>query len=68
MIAWQWLVQALVAQGALPAASGSDAGFSRGKLAACRYFFRYELPRTATHADLLMRMDDTLLQVEVSHL
>jgi alkylation response protein AidB-like acyl-CoA dehydrogenase len=68
VIAWQWLVQALVAQGALPAASGSDAGFYRGKLAACRYFFRYELPRTATHADLLMRMDDTLLQVEVSHL
>ena len=68
VIAWQWLLQALVVQGALPKASGSDAGFYRGKLAACRYFFRYELPKTAAHVDLLMQLDDTLLQVEVSHL
>ena len=66
VIAWQWLVQALVAQAALPAAS--DAGFYKGKLAACRYFFRYELPKTATWADLLLQLDDTLLTVEVASL
>jgi butyryl-CoA dehydrogenase len=68
VIAWQWLVQARVAQSALAQASGAEAGYYRGKLAACRYFFRYELPKTQTWAELLMQLDDTLLQVEVGHL
>ncbi|MES2885241.1 MAG: acyl-CoA dehydrogenase, partial [Pseudomonadota bacterium] len=68
VIAWQWLVQALVAQAALPTASSSDQGFYQGKLAACRYFYRYELPKTATHAELLLQLDDTLLSVDVTSL
>ena len=64
VIAWQWLVQALAAK----AARGGDAGYYAGKLAACRYFFRYELPKTQAWAELLMQLDDTLLHVEVSHL
>ncbi|MDO9452182.1 MAG: acyl-CoA dehydrogenase [Stagnimonas sp.] len=68
VIAWQWLTQALIAQAALPTASHSDQGFYKGKLSACRYFYRYELPKTATHADLLLQMDDTLLTVDVASL
>lgn len=35
-----------------------------GKLQACRYFFRYELPKCHTQADLLMRLDDICLSRE----
>ena len=59
-MAWVWLQQALVAQRALPAA-GSDSAFYEGKLRACRYFFRYELPKAATQAQQLMTLDDTCL-------
>jgi hypothetical protein len=48
-----------VAQRALQDASGSDADFYQGKLAACRYFFRYELPRTEPLLSLLESLDDT---------
>ena len=68
VIAWQWLTQALVVQAALPATSSSDQGFYQGKLAACRYFYRYELPKTTTHAELLLQLDDTLLHVDVASL
>ena len=68
VIAWQWLVQAFAAQAALPKASHSDQAFYQGKLSACRYFYRYELPKTTAHADLLMQMDDTLLTVDVASL
>jgi butyryl-CoA dehydrogenase len=67
VIAWQWLSQARAARAGL-AANPSDAAYYEGKLAACRYFFRYELPKTSAHAELLMRLDDTLLRVEVSGL
>lgn len=68
VIAWQWLLQAEVARSALPSAMAADAGYYRGKLAACRYFFRYELPKTVQYAGLLVQLDDTLLQLEVSQL
>ena len=45
-VAWQWLLQAVTAAkalGATPAAA--DAGFYRGKIHTCRYFFAYELPK-----------------------
>ncbi len=46
LIAWMWLRQADVAACALAAgASGTDADFYRGKLAACDYFHQYELAR-----------------------
>jgi len=58
-VAWRWLDSARVAQRALQDASGSDADFYQGKLAACRYFFRYELPRTEPLLSLLESLDDT---------
>ncbi len=46
-VSWQWLKQAIVAQAALDASpSEADARFYRSKLAAFKYFFEYELPKT----------------------
>ncbi|WP_423197247.1 MULTISPECIES: acyl-CoA dehydrogenase [unclassified Cupriavidus] len=64
VVAWIWLEQALVAQRALPAASGDDAGFYRGKLAAAAYFYRFELPRTTPQFDLLASLDRTTLDMQ----
>ncbi len=61
VVAWVWLRQALVAQRALASASGTERPFYEGKLRACRFFFRYELPKTAAQAELLLRGDDTCL-------
>jgi hypothetical protein len=63
VIAWVWLRQALIAQRALPAAQGADADFYQGKLQACLYFFRYELPRTAAQHELLRSLDATCLEM-----
>ncbi len=61
VLGWIWLRQALVAHRALPAAQGADAAFYRGKLQACQYFYRYEMPRVAERAALLAQVDDTCL-------
>jgi hypothetical protein len=63
VIAWIWLRQAVIAQRALAAAQGGDADFYRGKLQACRYFFRYELPKTAAQHELLRSLDPTCLEM-----
>ena len=65
VIAWLWLAQASVADAALPAAAAADAAFYRGKLQACRWFFRHELPKTLTQAALLDSLDDTVLTMAV---
>jgi len=54
VLAWTWLGQTL-------AAHGQAGGFYDGKRQACRYFFRWELPRTAAQFDLLDSLDDTTL-------
>ena len=45
VLAWLWLEQALVAAAATPA-DAEDAAFYQGKIAACRFFFAFELPKT----------------------
>ncbi|MDB5362979.1 MAG: acyl-CoA dehydrogenase [Rhodospirillales bacterium] len=45
VLAWLWLEQALVAQTAT-AADADAAAFYQGKIAACRFFFAFELPKT----------------------
>ncbi len=54
VIAWTWLEQAC-------AAHGKSGDFYDGKRQACRYFFRWELPRTGPQFDLLASLDDTTL-------
>jgi butyryl-CoA dehydrogenase len=63
VIAWLWLKQALIAEKALSngAAEGADATFYSGKLGACRYFFRYELPKVHAELALVASLDDTCL-------
>jgi butyryl-CoA dehydrogenase len=63
VIAWLWLKQALIAEKALRDGSegGAGATFYRGKLGACRYFFRYELPKVHAELALVASLDTTCL-------
>jgi hypothetical protein len=63
VVAWLWLRQALAARRGL-ADAVPDADFYRGKLAAARYFFRWELPQTAPRHALLRSLDATCLEAE----
>ncbi len=63
VVAWRWLAQALTASAAQPAVSAAEQDFYAGKLSACRYFFRYELPRITPALKLLRSMDDTALAI-----
>jgi hypothetical protein len=57
VVAWLWLDQAVTAS---RAASPEDA-FYRGKLSACRYFYKWELPRIDRWLGLLAPVDRTVL-------
>ena len=53
VVAWMWLdVATCAARGAADAAQ-------RGRLAACRYFFRYELPKITAWLAVVAARDDT---------
>jgi len=60
VVAWMWLQQAMVATGK----SGHDADFYKGKLQACAYFFKWELPRVQPQLDLLESIDTTTLDMQ----
>jgi butyryl-CoA dehydrogenase len=64
VVAWMWLRQAVAATRGLKSARGEDADFYRGKLAACRYFFRWELPRIGPQLALLDSLDSTCLEAQ----
>jgi butyryl-CoA dehydrogenase len=61
VVAWQWLWQA---QAAL--ASDQPDTFCQGKLQACRYFFRWELPQCNHWHDLLASQDDTCYAMPIN--
>ncbi len=61
VVAWTWLRTALVAEQALADAAPIDRAFYQGKLRACQYFFRVELPKTQAQTQLLQSLDDTSL-------
>jgi hypothetical protein len=65
VVAWLWLEQAHAAGHRMSGNPESDA-FYQGKLAACRYFFRYELPKVTPTFDLLEQLDDTTLTMQES--
>ncbi len=62
IVAWRWLEQALAAR-ALQAAGRGGPDFLAGKLAACRYFCRCELPRAVATFAQLRALDDTPLAI-----
>jgi alkylation response protein AidB-like acyl-CoA dehydrogenase len=59
VVAWMWLQQAVVAHGRV-------GDFYDGKRQAARYFFRYELPKTAPQLNLLESVDRTTLEMQDS--
>jgi butyryl-CoA dehydrogenase len=61
VVAWIWLKQAIAARRLQQA--GGDDPFLAGKLAACGYFFRWELPRIGPQAALLQSLDKTTLDI-----
>jgi hypothetical protein len=58
VVAWLWLDQAVSATRGL---AGRDAAFYRGKLTACRYFYKWELPRIERWLGLLDPVERTVL-------
>ena len=56
VVAWLWLEQFV-------AAAGKGGDFYDGKRQATRYFFRFELPKTAPQLDLLESLDRTTLEM-----
>jgi butyryl-CoA dehydrogenase len=63
-IAWQWLIQAIAAQKALDSKpSEADEHFYKGKLHTFRFFFEYELPKTAGLAKRLKKGDGLTVQM-----
>ena len=56
VVAWMWLEQYLATQ-------GRAGDFYDGKRQAARYFYRYELPRTAPQLGLLESLDRTTLEM-----
>jgi butyryl-CoA dehydrogenase len=64
VIAWLWLEVAIAAQLALPDAADKD--FLRGKLAATRFFFRYELPKTEAWLAVVASRDPTCRDMQDS--
>lgn len=57
VVAWLWLWQASAALKGLK--SNSDTTFYKGKLHACQFFYRWELPKIQHWSHLLNNADDT---------
>jgi len=64
VMAWLWLRQAVLAKEASP--SPADEDFYRGKLAAARYFFHWELPKTGPQHTLLRSLDSSCFDMQES--
>jgi len=63
-IAWMWLRQAAVSAGRLAEAGAKDRKFYLGKLAACRYFYTYELSRLAHWLPLLRSAEPLFVEID----
>ena len=62
VMAWIWVEQALAAA----AAPDRHADFYRGKMQACQYFIRWELPKVRPMLNLLETLDTTTLDMKES--
>ena len=67
VIAWMWLKQAVAAVEGQANGHTKDAKFYSGKLAACQFFYRYELPKSKEKFDLVASLDDTCFSLEAEH-
>ena len=66
VIGWIWLKQALVALESSSSAVGGDTDFYEGKINACNFFFRYEIPKAVMQLQLLKQVDTTCLDTKNS--
>ena len=64
VIGWIWLKQAMVAVKKVGTAHEVDRDFYQGKLQACAFFFRWELPKTGQWSELLDSLDPTCLDMQ----
>lgn len=65
VLAWIWLRQGLAAlHGLAGRPQGHDGEFYQGKLQACAYFFRWELPKTVHWHALLISVDRTCFEMQ----
>jgi hypothetical protein len=64
VVGWLWLKQALLAVERVGSAEPGDREFYQGKLQACQYFFRWELPKTRHQFELLNNLDRTCLEMQ----
>ena len=62
VVAWMWLDVAVC----VAAPGRSDDAASVGRLAACRYFFRYELPKVGAWLNVVRTRDDTCRTMDVA--
>lgn len=68
-IAWQWLKQAVVVQEKLAEnPQGDELNFYQGKMAAFKYFFAYELPKTKGLIERLNSDDRITLELDKAYL
>ena len=67
VIAWMWLRQAEAALRGLSEQRNHDQAFYQGKLAACQFFYKYELPKALTKFELVASLDDTCYGLEAEH-
>ncbi|WP_416399316.1 acyl-CoA dehydrogenase [Allohahella sp. A8] len=68
-VAWLWLMQAAEAQHLLKTTDASNeeaVSFYSGKLQACRFFYRHELPLVQRDVDLLMSGDTTTMDMQAN--
>jgi hypothetical protein len=63
VVAWMWLRQGAAALRGLAHAEGTARDFYEGKLAACRWFFGWELPAIEHPLSRLAALDPTCLEV-----
>lgn len=67
VIAWLWLMQAVAAKAGMQQGDATDQAFYFGKLAACQFFFRYELPKVDVDLNLVASLDRTCYDLSVEH-
>lgn len=64
VVGWLWLRQGLKAIAGPGGKSEQSPAFYEGKIKACEYFARYELPGVITKAELLKTIDTTTLDIQ----
>ncbi|MCW9032761.1 MAG: acyl-CoA dehydrogenase [Alphaproteobacteria bacterium] len=67
VVAWIWLKQGIIAAQKIANATKEDQNFYQGKLAACTYFFRWELPKIEHQCKVLSSLDPTCLEMQDAH-